>query len=541
MPVAHERGARRHDSPSSAFVHQRSPDRPVADKRGTPRHDSPSPVSVHQCPVGERVANKRSTLNPVAVLVIVALVAMLVLFGLWRWASARADSANPPPASTLAPPPPAPALATPLLSLRRSPGVLSRDVNLESFRAAVAEFAASLEAPSCVGVAVDGVSAGSTRADAPLIPASNQKLLTAAVALEVLGVEHTFNTEIRATAPVSGGVLSGDLYLVGGGDPLLTSSTYPTGNDPNPVTSPTMLDALVDAVVAAGVQHIDGAVVGDASRYDDELYVPSWVKDVRGIEAGPYDALMVNDSRVTGDPLRASDPSVAAARELTQLLQARRITVAGAPAAGTAPSDAAVLGSVQSVPMSDVVGEMLATSDNNTAELLVKELGVASGAGGTREAGLAVMTSTLAEWGIPMTGVVLADGSGLSTDDRATCEAFVSVLARSDPNDPLGAGLPVAGVSGTLRDVFTDSPVAGRLQGKTGTLGNAPYNQDPPAVKSLSGYLPVDGGGAVEFSLLLNAAGTLTDQSVYRPIWDRFASMLATYPAGPTPAELGPR
>ena len=65
--------------------------------------------------------------------------------------------------------------------------------------------------------------------------------------------------------------------------------------------------------------------------------------------------------------------------------------------------------------------------------------------------------------------------------------------------------------------MFTGSAVEGRLQAKTGTLGNAPYNADPPAVKSLSGYLPVDGGGAVEFSLILNAAGTLTDQSVYRP------------------------
>ena len=96
-------------------------------------------------------------------------------------------------------------------------------------------------------------------------------------------------------------------------------------------------------------------------------------------------------------------------------------------------------------------------------------------------------------------------------------------------------------MSGTLERRLHRLAVAGRLQAKTGTLGNAPYNADPPAVKSLSGYLPVEGGGAIEFSLLLNAAGTLTDQSVYRPIWDAFADVLATYPAGPTPAELGPR
>ncbi len=89
--------------------------------------------------------------------------------------------------------------------------------------------------------------------------------------------------------------------------------------------------------------------------------------------------------------------------------------------------------------------------------------------------------------------------------------------------------------------MFTDSEVAGRLIAKTGTLANAPFNADPPAVKSLSGYLPVDGGGLIEFAFVLNSPGTLTDQSVYRPIWDSFAEVLAAYPSGPSAADLGPR
>jgi len=415
---------------------------------------------------------------------------------------------------------------------------VARDVNLGAFRSAVEGFAGDLNDTSCVSVTLDGVDVGAHNADLPLIPASNQKLLTGAVALEVLGPDHTYTTDVKGPAPV-GGVVGGDVYLVGGGDPLLTSSTYPVAVDRYPVTDPTALDALADGLVAAGVTQISGAVRGDGSRYDDEYFAPSWSSDVHVVEAGPYDALLVNDARQTGDEFKAADPAEGAARELVQLLQARGVTVAGGAGVGTAPAGAGVLASVTSAPMSAVVEEMLGASDNNTAEMLVKEIGLVGAGAGTREAGLAVMDRTLTSWGL--SGFQLADGSGLSNDDRATCAVLAGVLARHTPEDALGAGLPVAGVSGTLADVFTDSAVAGRLRAKTGTLGNPPYDQDPPAAKSLSGYLPVDGGGTIAFSLILNGSGTLADQGVYRPIWDALAATLAEYPAGPSPADLAPR
>jgi serine-type D-Ala-D-Ala carboxypeptidase/endopeptidase (penicillin-binding protein 4) len=481
--------------------------------------------------------------NPLVVLVAVAVVPALALFALWRWADGKSggDADPAPSTSATAPTKPARALTTPLLSYRRVPGTLARELSLDQFAADVADFGSTLNDTSCVAVSLDGMTVAAIRPDLPLIPASNEKLLVGAVALDRLGNGYRFTTEVRAATPQDG-VVAGDLYLVGGGDPLLTSSTYPVENDLNPVTSPTSLDALADAVVDAGVRRVEGSVVGDGSRYDDEWYVPSWSEDIRGIEAGPFDALLVNDARVTGDPQRAEDPAEAAARELTQLLTERGVEVAGTPRAGTAAGDAGVLATVDSAPIHAVVGEMLSTSDNNTAEMLVKEIGFQAGGEGTREAGLAAIRATLEGWGAPTDGMVLDDGSGLSNENRVTCGAFVDVLARSGPKQPLGAGLPIAGTSGTLRDVFTDSPVTGRLRAKTGTLGNAPFNADPPAVKALSGYLPVaGGGGTIQFSLLLNGPGPLTDQSQYRPIWDALANTLAGYPAGPSVVELAPR
>ena len=150
-----------------------------------------------------------------------------------------------------------------------------------------------------------------------------------------------------------------------------------------------------------------------------------------------------------------------------------------------------------------------------------------------------MILATLASRGVDVDGVQLADASGLSTDNRLTCDVLLAVLARDRPDGVLGRGLAVAAESGTLSDVFVGSPVAGRLRGKTGTLQNAPFNADPPAVKSLAGYLPVEGGEAIEFALVLNGP-TINDQTEYRPVWDALATALSTYPAGPGVPELGP-
>jgi D-alanyl-D-alanine carboxypeptidase/D-alanyl-D-alanine-endopeptidase (penicillin-binding protein 4) len=391
-----------------------------------------------------------------------------------------------------------------------------------------------------VALSVDGYDSGSANADVIVLPASTEKLVVAAVALELLGEAFTFTTRVVGPAPV-GGVVTGDVYVVGGGDPLLSGDWYATSNlERYPVFNATSFDALADGLVAAGVTRIDGRVLGDGTRYDDEFFAPGWGAGVAGLEGGPYDALMANDARVLGDELRSDDPTDAAAREFARLLAERDVDVSGGTGVGQAPADATELASIQSLPLPAVLNEMLANSDNNTAELMVKEIGLSAGGVGTRDAGLAAMTSTLASWGLDMTGVVLADGSGLSLDNRITCPIMLAVLQRTGFEGPIGQGLAVAGQTGTLVDVFTESDVAGRLRGKTGTLNNPPFNEDPPAVKALAGYLPVVGGGAVEYVMILNGP-TISDQSEYRPLWDQLVELLATYPSAAGPDVLGPR
>lgn len=501
---------------------------------GRRRNAAPARRSRKRGPVGP---------GPWFVLVTIATIPALALFGLRSWASSQDDGMEAvPPLDPSIEVPPAPlALSTTVLSLRRLPAVISRDLNSASFVGEVSPFLASLNDRSCGSVSVDGVPVGAHNPSLAVIPASNQKLPVASAALEFLGDDFRYTTTVVAAAVPVDGVVEGDLVIVGGGDPLLSSEWYPASNlELYPVTSPTSFDALADRVVEAGVTTVRGSIVGDGTRYDDEFFAPGWGDGVAGLEGGPYDALMANDSRVLGDPLRGNDPSEAAAREFALLLEARGVDVGGGASSGAAPTDAVEVAAIESAPMSDVVAEMLSNSDNNTAEMVVKELGYTVAAPGTREAGLGLVREQFIGWGVDVTSIVLVDGSGLSLDNRLTCDAIVTVLQRTGFDSPVGQGLPVAGQTGTLANAFQDHAVAGRLRGKTGTLNNPPFNVDPPAVKALAGFLPVEGGSAVEYALVLNGP-TISDQSEYRPVWDALADALDTYPTGASPADLGPR
>lgn len=487
---------------------------------------------------------RQPPVNPVILLVGLALVPAAALFGVFRWAdgkaSASADAVPPPDPAAVAPPAPQPALSTGLLSFRRTAGELSRALNLAAFEGAVQPLLNAVNDRSCAAVSLDGRLVGERNLATVVIPASNQKVLVAAVAAEVLGEDFTYTTRLVGPA-ATGGVIAGDVYLVGGGDPLLSGEWYETANlDRFGAFNTTPIDELARQLAGAGVTRIEGTLRGDGSRYDDEMYAPGWSEGVAGIEAGPYDALLVNDARVRNEEQRASDPNLAGVRELVRIMGEHGITVTGGAGTGTAPPGATELASVSSQPLPALLEEMLTNSDNNTAELMVKEIGLSESGSGTRQAGLDAIARTIQGWGIDTTGLVLGDGSGLSLENRISCATLLGVLQHVGYESPVGHGLAIAGETGTLRESFVDTPLAGRLRGKTGSLNNVPYDQDPPAVKTLAGFLPVDGDGAIEYVLLLNGP-MIVDQSEYRPVWAELVTSLNSFPAVAGPAVLGPR
>ena len=383
---------------------------------------------------------------------------------------------------------------------------------------------------SCLHVSVGGRTILDFGGGLAVTPASNLKVLLASVALEALGPDYAFATTLKGAA--SAGVIAGDLYIVGGGDPLLSTANYPS-TQKYPPTNITSLEALVADLVAAGVTQVQGNVVGDDSRYDSERFSAAWGSGVVGVEAGPLGALMVNDASkaATGNAGgRYADPASGAATDLISLLRASGITVGGTATTGAAPTDLAVLASITSAPLTAVLAEMLTNSDNNTAELLLKELGVHAGNVGSRQAGADVMMLTLATRGLDTSQLAIHDGSGLDSADKVTCALMVQVLQSDGLDSAIGAGLPIAGRTGTLADEFTGTDAVGRMHAKTGSLRNT---------KALSGFVETKFGN-ITFSLLLNFANA-RDPKNFRPIWSALQAALNTYPSGPDPATLQPR
>ena len=417
-----------------------------------------------------------------------------------------------------------PRAVTPVFSVRRLPAPLVVTVRSSQLSLALKKVTDAVESSACLSVAVGGRVVVADNANTPYLPGSNQKILTAAVALATLGEDFRFRTEVRGTLKSDGSVAR--LVLVGGGDPLLSTDRYPKlGLNHYPPTDITRVEKLADDVVAAGVKSVD-RLVGDASRYDRKVDAPGWVNAISRGDASPLSALMINDGYIGTGSTRRSSSTQGAVEVFRALLEARGVSVRSASEGKgtTAP----VVASIDSAPLATVVGEMLTTSDNITAELVLKEIGRKVSKTGSTAAGAKAMKDRLESWGIPVDGHVFADGSGLSEQDRVSCMTLVRVLAREGADGAMFDGMAVAGKTGTLKALLKGTAAEGLLRAKTGTL---------KLTRALSGYFPTQNGETIEFSFIVNGARAKTRAE---SLWDDLVRGFATYPSGPAPKDLGP-
>lgn len=334
--------------------------------------------------------------------------------------------------------------------------------------------------------------------DLPLVPASTNKVLTAAAALLTLDGQARITTRVVAGSQNP----QGPVVLVGAGDPTLSAA--PPGVDTWYRGAPRISD-LVEQVRRSGVTPT--AVQVDTSAFSGPTLAPGWdPSDVDNGDIAPIESAMIDAGRIqptTVNSRRSRTPALDAGRELAKALGLDP----GAVTIATAPSGARQLAVVQSAPLVLRLSEMMDHSDNVLAECIAREVAGAINRPRSFAGAVDAVTNRLSTAHIDTAGAALQDSSGLSVDDRLTAKTLDgTVQAAAGPDQPplraLLDLLPIAGGSGTLADRFLDPATnqgpAGWLRAKTGSL---------TAINSLVGVVTDRSGRVLTFAFISNTAG----------------------------------
>ena len=439
------------------------------------------------------------------------------------------------------------------------------------------------------GIHVVDIESGKTiysrNADRLFLPASNEKLLTTSAVMAYVGPDYRFRTTVETTGKIdAAGRLSGDLVIVGRGDPNISGRVLPyhIKSQRNPPHTQ-ILEDMADQVVHNGVKVVDGDIIGDDTLYAPQRYAAGWSQDdLQWLDGAGISALTFNDNvvflkiqpadkagdkaLVTFEPannyyeldnrivtaevgtvrkiglhrdlgsrkvvlwgllslqdsgvteaLAIEDPAEFTAEIFRGLLEQRGVTVTGkskarhadiaqffdqlpapdAPAAAPGPVPK-ILALNVSLPLIEDIRVTNKTSQNLHAELGLRLIGQKTQDNGSFEGGIAALKKFLHLVGIKEEEYSFTDGSGLSRRDLITPAAMVRLLLY-DAKQPWGAAfedtLPVGGVDGSLAERFLNTPAAGLIHAKTGTLSH---------VSALSGYGQTISGKRFAFSIICN-------------------------------------
>jgi D-alanyl-D-alanine carboxypeptidase/D-alanyl-D-alanine-endopeptidase (penicillin-binding protein 4) len=343
-------------------------------------------------------------------------------------------------------------------------------------------------------------------------PASTAKLATAAALLTVRSATDRITTTVYRDA------VPGQIVLVGAGDPTLSAAAATAATL---YADAARISDLVTQIRASGIAVTQ--VVINGGLFSGPLVSPAWQRgDAPSTYASPITALMVDGGRdVPGASVRSGAPDVAAGVALaTGLGLSSSVVVRGA-----LPATATPVASVQSAPYAELVRQMLLDSDNVIAEVLARQVAIATAQPATFIAASAAIRATLVAHGVDI-GAGLVDGSGLASTDRMSPAALVKVLDLVVATPRLRIlidGLPVADWDGTLAgryDAGAALAAAGRVRAKTGTLSG---------VSALAGFTTLSDGRLLTFSFIVSGIGgsNAADDAAQAAL-DRLAAALSS-------------
>ncbi|OFV92335.1 MAG: D-alanyl-D-alanine carboxypeptidase/D-alanyl-D-alanine-endopeptidase [Acidobacteria bacterium RIFCSPLOWO2_12_FULL_65_11] len=393
-----------------------------------------------------------------------------------------------------------------------------------------------------------------------LMPASNMKIVTLAAAADRLGWDYTYETRVVGLGSIEGGTLTGDLLVVGSGDPSL---------DDWDGAATRLFATWADQLKAMGVTSVTGQIIGDDNAFDDDGLGFGWEwTDLGAAFAARTSALQFNEGsaqvivvpgRAVGDPaamtinpttsslvirnlVRTSDSATSMAIERRRLPGREGIELRGSvPLGGTpvvqtvavdnptlsfvaalraalvangiqiggpavdiddlpaapAPNGAAPLITYRSPPLSELAATLMKLSQNQFAEALFRTLGSSEGRA-TADGGRTAARAILQGWGIAPAALTQVDGSGLSRYNYVTPESLVAILVHINRDERLRAGFEAA-----LAVAGSDEALA-RFKGTAGDGKILAKNGSMTSVRALSGYVTTGDGEALAFSILAN-------------------------------------
>lgn len=326
-------------------------------------------------------------------------------------------------------------------------------------------------------------------------PASNEKLLLSMALLDLLGPEAVLATQAAATAPPASGIVAGDLWIVGSGDPDVRASS---------------MRLLAQRIGDAGVTRVEGSVLGSTGYFKRDWFAPGWKRDFPRSQVALPTALTFEGNQAGGVHLR--DPELRAARALRRELRDLGVSVAGPAASGKAPPGLIPIAEISSDPLAELLDTMNRYSSNFWAEVLAKRLGVeTAGPPGSIAKGASAISGFAAGLGVT---VRARDGSGLSYSNRVSPRGITRLLDTAEDalwGQALREALPGPG-QGTLRGRLRHV----RVHAKTGTLSS---------ISALSGYVWLRRTGSwASFSILARMSkdrAVRLEDRIVRILWRR--------------------
>lgn len=350
-----------------------------------------------------------------------------------------------------------------------------------------------------------------------MVPASNMKLVTTAAAYLKLGRDYRFNTTIATDGQIKDSTLCGNLYIIGGGDPLIGNlfSYLPKEDVPFSKWNKILTDN--------GIARIEGAIVGDGSYFCGELRHSDWSTEDERSKDGVVPSGLTWRGKM-GDSI--PDGPLAAATHFRRWLIANGTPVSGT-ATETIPDSLTILGTAQSATLNHIASIANHQSDNFCAETLLKAIGKSNNGSDDYDTATAALHRALSPIGLagPSAGMRFADGSGLSRKNYLSPEFLVSLLrgmARSRYYKDYLYSLPMPGrADGTLKTRLPKAPsaVKDRIYMKSGSMNG---------VRCFSGYiLPSDGNtqNTICFSIMVN--NYVGSQTKLAPVLDALILELA--------------